>query len=72
MLLEKLIKISLQKKKKFGLKGLAINSKKIKGIYFFAIKGNKINGENFIEEAIRKVHQLLYAQKTVNIEKAKV
>ena len=54
MLLKKLIK-NHQKKKKIKIKGLSINSKKIKkGFIFFAIKGNKFNGEKFINEAIKK------------------
>ena len=55
MFLKKLIKNISSKKKKFQIKGLSINSKKIKeGFIFFAIKGNRLNGEKFIEEAVRK------------------
>ena len=53
MLLKKLIKKYYSKKKKIKIKGLSINSKKIKkGYIFFAIKGNKTNGEKFIKEAV--------------------
>ena len=54
MLLKKLIK-NLSEEKKITVKGLAINSKKIKKDFiFFAIKGNKINGEKYINESIKK------------------
>ena len=55
MLLKKLIKNLPQEKKNIRIKGIADNSKKVKkGFIFFAIKGSKINGEKFINEAIRK------------------
>ena len=55
MLLKKLIKNLPSEKKKIRILGLASNSKKIKkGYIFFAINGEKINGEKFINEAIRK------------------
>ena len=55
MLLKNLIKLSLVKHNKLKIKGLTTNSKKVKkGFIFFAIKGNKLNGENYINEAIKK------------------
>ena len=70
MLLEKLIKNLPTKKKKIWIKGLAINSKKIKkGFIFFAIKGNKINGENFIEEAIRRGASVVICSKNCKYRK---
>ena len=55
MLLKKLIKKLPSLKKKIEIRGLSINSKKVKkGFIFFAIKGNKINGEKFIDEAVKK------------------
>ncbi len=55
MLLKKLIKNLSKKNKNIFVKGLAINSKKVKrGFVFFAIKGHKFNGEKFISEAITK------------------
>ena len=55
MLLKTLIKYLPNKKKNIEVKGLAINSKKIKKNYiFFAIKGNRLNGEKYINEAIDK------------------
>ena len=38
-----------------------------KNYIFFAIKGNKTNGEKFIQDAIKKVHQLLFVPNNVNI-----
>ena len=55
MLLKKLIKNLSKKNKNIFVKGLTINSKKVKrGFVFFAIKGHKLNGEKFISEAITK------------------
>ena len=55
MLLKNLIKDTAKDKKKILISGLATNSKEIKKNYiFFAIKGNKFNGEQFINEAIKK------------------
>ena len=54
MLLKKLIK-NLKKPKKIIIKGLTSNSNNVqKGFVFFAIKGNKLNGEKFINVAIKK------------------
>ena len=55
MLLKKLIKNLPSIKKDIIVKGLAVDSKKIKkGFIFFAIKGFKSSGERFIKEAIEK------------------
>ena len=55
MLLKKLIKNLPKVKKNVTVKGLAVDSKKIKkGFIFFAIRGFKSNGERFIKEAIEK------------------
>ncbi len=65
MLLKKLIKNLSEEKKKITIKGLAINSKKIKKDFiFFAIKGNKINGENYINEAIKKGAAVIICSKS--------
>ena len=54
MLLKKLIKNLPREKKKIEIKGLSSNSKKVrKGYIFFAIKGLKLNGEKFIDEAVK-------------------
>ena len=55
MLLKNLIKKLPNKFRKLNIKGLATNSKDVKkGFIFFAIKGNKFNGENYINEAVKK------------------
>ena len=55
MLLENLIKKSPKKYNKLYINGLASNSKEVKkGFIFFSIKGHKSNGENYINEAIKK------------------
>ena len=57
MLLKKLISKIPKAKRNIKIKGLATNSKEVKkGFIFFAIKGKKINGEKFIDEAIKKAH----------------
>ncbi len=54
MLLKNLIKNIPGNKNKIIISGLSTNSKKVKkNFIFFAIKGNKLNGEKFIEEAIK-------------------
>ena len=55
MLLKKIIKNLTKEEEKIKIKGLSINSKKVKkGFIFFAIKGKKFNGEKFISEAVKK------------------
>ncbi len=54
MLLKNLIKNTPENKKRLIIHGLTTNSKKVKkGYIFFAIKGYKLNGEKFIDEAVR-------------------
>ena len=54
MLLKKIIKNLTKEEEKIKIKGLSINSKKVKkGFIFFAIKGKKFNGEKFISEAVK-------------------
>ena len=54
MLLKKLIKNLPIKEQKIQIKGLAINSQKVKKSFiFFAIRGNRNNGEKYIDNAIR-------------------
>ena len=55
MLLKNLINQTSKRSNKLIIRGLAVNSKDVKkGYIFFAIKGNKSNGENYIQEAIKK------------------
>ena len=64
MLLKTLIKNLPKEKKKIKVKGLAINSKKVKKDYiFFAIKGNRLNGEKFINEAVKKGASVIICSK---------
>ena len=73
MLLKNLIKSPPQDLKKLNIKGLAINSKKVrKGFIFFAIKGKKSDGENFIRQAIKKGAILVVASKKCKIKSNKV
>ena len=52
---EKITRDISLKNQNIKVKGIEINSKKIKkGFIFFAIKGHKLNGEKFINEAIKK------------------
>ena len=52
---EKLTRDISLKNQNIKVKGIEINSKKIKkGFIFFAIKGHKLNGEKYINEAIKK------------------
>ncbi len=65
MLLKKIVKNLPTEIKNFKISGLAVDSKKVKkGNIFFAIKGNKFNGENFIEEAIKKGSRVIVCSST--------
>ena len=68
MLLKNLIKNSKQFKN-LKIKGLALNSSDVKKDYiFFALKGTKLNGENFINEAIKKGGKLSSVQTSARLE----
>ena len=55
MLLKNLINDIPKERKNLAVKGLSTNSKEVKkNFIFFAIKGNKVNGEKFINHAIKK------------------
>ena len=69
MLLKNLIKDTAKDKKKILISGLATNSKEIKKNYiFFAIKGNKFNGEQFINEAIKKGASVIICSKNCKVK----
>jgi murE/murF fusion protein len=69
MLLKKLIKNISNEKKKIKISGISTNSKEVKKNYiFFAIKGNKLNGEKFINEAIKKGASVIVCSKRCNIK----
>ena len=69
MLLKNLIKKIPQRFKNLKIKGLALNSKDVKkGFIFFAIKGNNLNGENFIDKAIKKGAIAIVCSKNCNFK----
>ena len=73
MLLKNLIENLPSKKKNIEVKGLAINSKKVKkNFIFFAIKGNKINGEKYINEAINKGATVIICSKNCKFKNKKI
>ena len=73
MLLKNLIKDIPIKNKKINVKGLAINSKKIKkGYIFFAIKGLKSNGEKYIAEAVKKGASVIICSKKCKYKNEKI
>ena len=64
MLLKKLIKTVPQNFKNLKIRGLTLNSKEArKGYIFFAIKGNKLNGENYIDEAIKNGASVVFCSR---------
>ncbi len=64
MLLKNLIEKIPYNLEGLNIKGLASNSKDVKkGYIFFAIKGNNLNGENFINEAIKNGASVIISSK---------
>ena len=73
MLLKKLINNLPPEKKKIKIQGISTNSKKIKkGFIFFAIKGSKLNGEYFIDKAIKRGAVVVICSKKCNYKNKKV
>ncbi len=73
MLLKNLIKVSNKNFQKLNIRGLALNSKKVKkGYLFFALKGNKLNGENYIDNAIQKGATVIICSKNCKFQSKKV
>ena len=69
MLLKNLIKETTEDKKKILISGLSTNSKEIKkNFIFFAIKGNKFNGEQFINEAVKKGASVIICSKNCKVK----
>ena len=65
MLLKKLIKKTPKNIRKIDIKSLTSDSRKVKnGYLFFAVKGTKVNGEIFINEAIRRGASAVVCSKT--------
>ena len=60
------------KKKNILIRGLSANSKFVKkGFIFFAIKGFKVDGEKFINEAIKKGASVIVCSKRSNYNNKK-
>ena len=73
MLLKNLINTLPKSKRKIKIKGLATNSKEVKkGFIFFAIKGQNINGEKFINEAIKKGALVIICDKGCKFQNKKI
>jgi len=69
MLLKQLIKNLPKEKKNIHIKGLEINSKKVKkGFIFFAIRGQKVNGEKYISESVKNGAKVVICSKNCNYE----
>ena len=67
MLLKNLIKNIPQHKRNIFVSGLSTDSRKIKkNNIFFAIKGKKVNGERFINHAIKKGASIIVCSKNCN------
>ena len=72
MLLQNLIENPPQYLKRLKVRGLAINSKKVKkGFIFFAIKGNKSNGEDYISQAIKNGANIIICSKNCKFQTKK-
>ena len=49
--------------------GIAFNSNQVKKNYiFFAIKGNKFDGNNYIQDAIKKGAKVVVSEKKINFQ----
>ena len=73
MLLKNLINNLPKNFEKLDVKGLAINSKHVKkNFIFFALNKNNLNGENFINEAIKNGAALIICSKKSKAQSKKV
>ena len=73
MFLKKLINNLNKDKKNIKIKGISTNSKEVKKDYmFFAIQGKKINGEKYIDEAIKKGAVVIVCSKKCKYRNSKV
>ena len=69
MLLKDLIKKIPKNKKNIVVSGLSTNSREVRKNYiFFAIKGNKLNGEKFINDAVKKRASVIICSKDCKYE----
>ena len=68
MYLGNFIKKINKKYDKIFFSGIAFNSALVKKDYiFFAIKGNKFDGNNYIQDAIKKGAKIIVSEKKINI-----
>ena len=73
MLLKKLIKNLPEEKKNIKVGGLSINSKKTqKGFIFFAIRGTRLNGEKFINNAVKNGASAVVCSKICKYKNKKI
>ena len=62
-----------QKQSKVFFSGISSDSSKVKkNDIFFAIKGNKFDGNNFIDEAIKKGARIIVSEKKINKQKSNI
>ena len=70
MYLGNFIKNTEKKYSKLNFSGLAFSSKYVKkNNIFFAIKGNKVDGNNYINDAIRRGARIIVSDKNLKIKK---
>ena len=73
MLLKKLINNLPEEKKNIKVRGLSINSKKTqKGFIFFAIRGTRLNGEKFINNAVKNGASAVVCSKICKYKNKKI
>ena len=73
MLLKNLIKNLPPNLQKLNIKGLALNSHEVrKGFIFFALKGVKVNGENYIDNAIKNGAIFIICSKNCKFQSTKI
>ncbi len=73
MLLKKLIKNLSKEKNRIDIKGLEIDSRKVKKDFiFFAVKGLKFNGEKFINEAVNNGAVVIVCSKNCKYTNKKI
>ena len=73
MYLENYIRNLKKNYKKNYFSGISFNSSKIKkDNIFFAIKGNKLDGNNYVNDAIKNGAKIIISEKKFNIKKDKV
>ncbi len=70
MYLRNFVKNTEKKNSKLNFSGLAFNSKHVKkNNIFFAIKGNEVDGNNYIDDAIRRGAKIIISDKNLKIKK---